>query len=185
MEAGIVDRDWGFARHARKHHYSIADRWFQNQRHEISQMCFFGGVHFQKRREEAAGKSMQILSHPYLQRGTKISDQCLIICELYLTGKKMGFGFNTINPKIVQMNGINFLQKALYDIIGCQCIIIEGLVTSERPLQTTALASGIPERPSNDHLIMDTKSCAKQREILQNADAHARTVWLHHRLPGW
>lgn len=66
IEAGIVDRDWGFARHARKHHYSIADRWFQNQRHEISQMCFFGGVHFQKRREEAAGKSMQILSHPYL-----------------------------------------------------------------------------------------------------------------------
>lgn len=58
METGIVGRDWGFARHARKHHYSIADRWFQNQRHEISQMCFFGGVHFQKRREEAAGKSM-------------------------------------------------------------------------------------------------------------------------------
>lgn len=58
MERGIVDRDWGFARHARKHHYSIADRWFQNQRHEISQMCFFGGVHFKKRREEAAGKSM-------------------------------------------------------------------------------------------------------------------------------
>lgn len=50
------------------------------------------------------------------------------------------------------------------------------MVTSERPMQTTALASGFPERPSNDHLITDTKSCAKQREILENAEAHARTV---------
>lgn len=45
-------------------------------------------------------------------------------------------------------------------------------------MQTTALASRFPECPSNDHLIMDTKSCAKQRDILENAEAHARTVWL-------
>lgn len=83
METGIVDKDWGFARRARKRHYSIADRWFQNHRHEISQMCFFGGVHFQKRREEAAGKSMKILSHP----GHIYSDKCLILFELYLTEK--------------------------------------------------------------------------------------------------
>lgn len=36
METGILDRDWGFARHERKWHCSIADRWFQNQKHEIS-----------------------------------------------------------------------------------------------------------------------------------------------------
>lgn len=52
-------------------------------------------------------------------------------------------------------------------------------------MQTTALASGFPERPSNDHLITDTKSCAKQREIFENAEAHARTVWLRRHLPGW
>lgn len=43
-------------------------------------------------------------------------------------------------------------------------------------MQTTALASRFPERLSNDHLITDTKSCAKQREIFENAEAHARTV---------
>lgn len=48
-------------------------------------------------------------------------------------------------------------------------------------MQTTALASAFPERPSNDYLITDTKSCAKQRGILENA--HAHTVWLHQRLP--
>lgn len=59
------------------------------------------------------------------------------------------------------------------------------MVASEKLMQTTALASGSPECPSNDRLIMHTKNCAKQWEILENAEAHARTVWLHERLPGW
>ncbi len=43
-------------------------------------------------------------------------------------------------------------------------------------MQTTTLASGFPEALSNDCLIMDTKSCAKQRETLEDAEGQARTV---------
>lgn len=50
-------------------------------------------------------------------------------------------------------------------------------------MQTTTLASGFPEAPSNDCLIMGTKSCAKQRETLEDAEGQARTVWFSHALP--
>lgn len=43
-------------------------------------------------------------------------------------------------------------------------------------MQTTTLASGFPEALSNDYLIMDTKSCAKQRETLEDAEGQARNV---------
>jgi len=58
------------------------------------------------------------------------------------------------------------------------------LVTSEGPMQTTTLASGFPEALSNDCLIMDTKTCAKQRETLEDAEGQTRTVWFNHALPG-
>lgn len=35
-------------------------------------------------------------------------------------------------------------------------------------MHTTTLASGFPEALSNDCLIIDTKSCAKQRETLED-----------------
>lgn len=43
---------------------------------------------------------------------------------------------------------------------------------------------GFPETRSNDCLIMDTKSCAKQRETLEDAEGQACTVWFNHALPG-
>lgn len=57
--------------------------------------------------------------------------------------------------------------------MGSYCIITVGLVTSET---TTTLASGFPEAPSNDRLIIDTKSRGKQRETLEDAEGQARMV---------
>lgn len=42
-------------------------------------------------------------------------------------------------------------------------------------MQTTTLASGFPEALSNDCLITDTKSCAKQRETLEDAEGRTGT----------
>lgn len=68
METGILDRDWGFARHERKRHCSITDRWFQNQRHEIALMCVFVCTPKIQKWKEAAGN--------------RRADKCLIIFEL-------------------------------------------------------------------------------------------------------
>lgn len=43
-------------------------------------------------------------------------------------------------------------------------------------MHSTTLASGFPEALSNDYLITDTKSCAKQREILEDAEGQARMI---------